>query len=285
MTLDPLILQAYLVIAETGSFTKASKKVGRTQSAISQQMAKLEKSIDTTLFIRGSKVSLTPEGEIFLAYAKQVLELHQELLDRFKEPQLQGEVKFGLPDDFASIYLTDVLVEYSRIHPRIMLNIECDLTMNLYEKFRRGDFDLVLVKMDRPEDFPNSHFIWSEDLVWVNDGSPVDHSKPLPLVLSPQPCVYRSRAIQSLESVGRDWRLAFSSTSYAGTVGATKAGIGLTVLPRTLVPSHLKELQSDELPSLSKVHVSLLKHRSDNFAINSFESFLLKRLFPGGAPS
>ncbi|MEM1283614.1 MAG: LysR family transcriptional regulator [Chlamydiota bacterium] len=281
MTFDPLTLHAFLIIAETGSFTKASKTVGRTQSAISQQIAKLEKSIDRTLFKRGSRVTLTPEGEIFLAYAKQVLELHQELLDRFKEPQLQGEVRFGLPEDFASIYLTDVLVEYSRIHPRIVLNVECDLTVNLYQKFRQGEYDLVLVKMNRPEDFPNGHFIWSEDLVWVYDGGPVDDSKPVPLVLAPQPCIYRSRAIQTLESAGKHWRLAFTSTSYAGTTGATKAGIGLTVLPRTLVPSQLKILENDELPSLGKVHVSLLKQSSDNFAINSFESFVLNRLFPG----
>lgn len=280
MTTDPLILEAFIVIAETGSFTKASKKVGRTQSAISQQISKLEKLIGRTLFIRGSKMTLTSEGEVFLTYAKQVLKLHQELLDRFKEPQLHGEVRFGLPEDFASTYLTDVLVEYSRIHPKILLNIECDLTMNLYEKFRRGEFDLVLVKMNRPEDFPNGHFIWSEDLVWVNDGSSIDDSNPIPLVLSPAPCVYRSRSIKALESAKKEWRLAFSSTSYSGTIGATKAGIGLTVLPRTLVPSHLHILDKNEMPELNEVHVSLLKHRTESFPINSFESFIINRLFP-----
>lgn len=281
MTLDPLTLQAFVAIAETGSFTKASQKVGRTQSAISQQVSKLEKSIDKTLFIRGSKVTLTPEGEIFLTFAKKVLELHQGLLDRFNEPQLHGEVRFGLPEDFASAYLTDVLVEYSRIHPRIMLNVECGLTMNLYQKFRQGEFDLVLVKMNQPEELANGRFMWSEDLVWVSDGGPIDETKPIPLVLSPDPCVYRSRAIQALETIGREWRLAFSSTSYAGTVGATKAGMGLTVLPRTLTPSHLHIIESGKMPPLDKVHVSLFKHRNDNFAINSFESFVLKYFSPG----
>jgi DNA-binding transcriptional LysR family regulator len=278
MSMDTITLQCFLAVAETGSFTKAAQRVGRTQSAISQQMTKLENLLGKSLLVRGKTFALTPEGDIFLGYARQIFALHREAMDRFKEPELEGEVRFGLPENFASVYLSDVLADFSRIHPRILLNIECDLTLTLFDRFKRKEFDLVLVKMNRPEDFPNGLDVWSEPLKWVGDSSVIDSQKPVPLVLSPQPCVYRASAIKALEEAGRSWRLVFSSPSYAGAVAAVKAGMGITVMPHTMIPHELEAVDAAILPALHDTHVSLLKHRADNPAINTLEEFVLKRL-------
>lgn len=277
MSFDSMTLQSFIAVAETGSFTRAAERVGRTQSAVSQQMAKLESLLGTPLLIRGRQFSLTPEGEIFLGYARQIFALHREAMDRFKEPDLEGEVRFGLPENYASVYLSEVLAEFSRIHPRILLNIECDLTLKLFDRFKREEFDLVLVKMNRPEDFPNGLDIWSEPLKWVGDSSLIDESKPVPLVLAPKPCVYRTSAINTLEANGRQWRLVLSSPSYAGAVAAVKAGMGITVMPRTMIPHDLNAVADHALPTLADTHVSLLKHRADDPAINSLEKFVLKK--------
>lgn len=278
MSIDTVTLQCFISVAETGSFTKAAERVGRTQSAISQQMTKLENLLGKPLLVRGKTFALTPEGDIFLGYARQIFALHREAMDRFKEPELEGEVRFGLPENFASVYLSEVLADFSRIHPRILLNIECDLTLNLFDRFKKKEFDLVLVKMNRPEDFPNGLDVWSEPLKWVGDSSLIDAKKPVPLVLSPQPCVYRASAIKTLEDAGRSWRLVFSSPSYAGTVAAVKAGMGITVIPHTMIPDDLEAVDVSLLPKLADTHVSLLKHRADNAAINTLEGFVLKRL-------
>ena len=278
MSIDIITIQSFLSIAETGSITKAAEKVGRTQSAISQQMLKLENLLGKNLLLRDKTITLTAEGEIFLSYAKQFFSLHCEMMDRFKSPELEGEVRFGLPENFASIFLTDILIEFSRIHPRILLKIECDLTLNLFDRFKQKEFDLVLVKMNRPEDFPNGVDILSEPLKWVGDDSIVNNNKPLPLVLSPQPCVYRAAAIKSLEDSGRSWRLVFSSPSYAGTIAAVKAGMGITVMPYTMIPKDLESLDFLALPKLEDTHVSLLKHHKNNPAINSLEEFVLRKL-------
>ena len=132
--------------------------------------------------------------------------------------------------------------------------------------------------MNRPEDFPNGLDVWSEPLKWVGDASLIDKNKPVPLVLSPQPCVYRASAIKTLEDAGRSWRLVFSSPSYAGTVAAVKAGMGITVIPHTMIPNELQAVDVTLLPKLADTHVSLLKHRADNPAINTLEGFVLKRL-------
>lgn len=278
MSIDTITLQCFIAIAETGSFTKAAERVGRTQSAISQQMAKLENLLGKPLLTRGKTFALTPEGDVFLGYARQMFALHREAMDRFKEPELEGEVRFGLPENFASVYLSEVLADFSRIHPRILLNIECDLTLTLFDRFKNKEFDLVLVKMNRPEDFPNGLDVWSEPLKWVGDAGLIDPLKPVPLVLSPQPCVYRASAIKALEAAGRSWRLVFSSPSYAGTVAAVKAGMGITIMPHTMIPPELQAVDAMLLPKLADTHVSLLKHRADNAALNTLEEFVLKRL-------
>jgi DNA-binding transcriptional LysR family regulator len=278
MNIDIITIQSFLSIAETGSITKTAKKVGRTQSAISQQIFKLENLLGKTLLLRDKTIKLTAEGEIFLSYAKQFFSLHCEMMDRFKHPELEGEVSFGLPENFASIFLTDILIEFSRIHPRILLKIECDLTLNLFDRFKQKEFDLVLVKMNRPEDFPNGVDVLSEPLKWVGSSEILNNDKPLPLVLSPQPCVYRASAIKALENAGRSWRLVFSSPSYAGTVAAVKAGMGITVMPHTMIPKELESLDFLELPTLEDTHVSLLKHHKNNAAINSLEKFVLQKL-------
>ena len=278
MNIDTITLQCFIAVAETGSFTRAAERVGRTQSAISQQIIKLEQMLDKQLVIRGKILTLTPDGDIFLGYARQIFALHREALDRFRDPELEGEICFGLPENFASKYLYEVLADFSRIHPRILLNIECDLTINLFEKFKNKIFDIVLVKMNRPEDFPNGVDVWSEPLKWVGDVSLLCNNKPIPLVLSPQPCVYRRAAIDALEKAGRSWRLVFSSTSYTSSIADVKAGMGITVIPSTMIPDDLLEIEDKYVPKLPDTHVSLLKQKADNNIINTLEGFILKKL-------
>ncbi len=281
MPINTLNLQCFLAVADTASFTKAAERVCRTQSAISQQIAKLENLVEKPLINRGRELSLTTDGEIFLGYARRIFELHRELLDRFKEPDLQGEFKFGLPEDFAIVVLSDVLVDFSRLHPRVILNVECDLTVNLLDQFQKGKFDIVLAKMKHPASLGNAVKVWSEPVEWI--GKPgllpiLNKNSVIPLVLSPQPCVYRENAIESLEKAGLKWRIAYSSPSYAGKMAAVKAGMGLTVMQRTMIPDYLDRIENSCLPILNDIHISLLKKDSCNKAIESLEYFLLKKL-------
>ena len=278
MSLDSITLQCFIAVAETGSFTRAAERVARTQSAVSQQIARLEELLGKPLLLRGKALALTAEGEIFLGYARRIFALQHEAMDRFKEPELEGEVRFGLPEDFASVFLSDVLADFVRLHPRILLNVECDLTLNLLDRFRQQQFDLVLVKMSRPEDLPNGLDVWTEPLEWVGDEGLVDADRPVPLILSPQPCVYRAGALEALDAAGRSWHLAFSSPSYAGTIAAVKAGMGLTVLPRNMIPPGCATATGKGLPVLTNTHISLLKHSARNPAVDSLEQFVLKQL-------
>jgi DNA-binding transcriptional LysR family regulator len=274
MNIDIITLKSFVAIASSHSFTKAANKMCRTQSAISQQISKLEHLLGKKLLQRDKEILLTLDGEIFLEYAKKILKLHEEMLGKFNQKELEGEVRFGLPEDFATLFLADVLSDFTLIHPRIMLHIECDLTLNLMERFKKKEFDLVLVKMCKPQDFPNGQDVLSEKLEWVGNielNSKFKDSETLPLVLSPHPCVYRTRAINALEKKGIKWQLVFSSPSYNSTIAAVKAGLGISILPRIMVPKDLKIIHNNHLPKLEDTHISLLKHTQDNPSINSFE--------------
>lgn len=255
---DTLSLKSFIAIAETGTFSHAAEAVGRTQSAISLQIKKLEESLSCSLFERTSRsVKLTEQGEIFLGYAKRIIELQWEAYSRLREPDIEGEIRLGTPEDFATHYLPNVLASFRQHHPRIQLNVSCDLTLNLIEGFQKGLFDLILVKRD-PQKVKGGMKVWREPLVWAA----ADHyrlEKKLSLVLSPQPCIYRARALAALDKAKKPWHISYTSPSLAGTLAAVRAGLGITVLPANMLPSGLHSIRAGKLPELADAEIALLK--------------------------
>ncbi len=257
--IDTLHLKSFIAIAETGSFSRAACIVGRSQSAVSLQIKKLEDSLKCTLFDRSNRdIALTDEGEIFLGYARRIIELKWEAFSRLNEPDVTGEITFGVPEDFATHYLSSILADFSKHHPHVQLHVTCDLTLNLMEGFHKGDLDIVLVKRD-PERVKGGTRVWKEPLVWAA----AEHYTPknlIPLVLAPQPCIYRARAIGALNRVRKPWQIAYTSPSLAGTIAAVKAGMGITVLPENMVPHGLTPLTGkNKLPHLANSEVALFK--------------------------
>ena len=256
---DTLQLKSFIAIAETGTFSQAAATVNRTQSAISLQIQKLEEQVGCALFFRTSrKVSLTPQGEIFLGYAKRIMQLQWEAYSRLREPEVEGEIRFGTPEDFATHYLPAVLSSFRQHHPRVQLNVRCDLTLNLIDEFHRGEYDVILVKRD-PQRVKGGTKVWREPLVWAaaNDYLPDER---LSLVLSPQPCIYRSRALAALDRSKRSWHISYTSPSLAGTLAAVKAGLGITVLPAHMIPAGVQPIRKEQkLPHLADAEVALMK--------------------------
>jgi len=256
--IDSVALKSFIAIAETGTFSHAAGNVGRTQSAVSLQIKKLEESLGCSLFERTSRsVKITEQGEIFLGYAKQILALQWEVHRRLKEPDIEGEIRLGTPEDFATHYLPEVLATFRKHHPRVQLNVSCDLTLNLLKGFDRGEFDLVLVKRD-PKTSKSGIKVWREPLVWAA----ADHyelEQPLSLVLSPQPCIYRARALAALDKAKKPWHIAYTSPSLAGTLAAVRAGLGMTVLPVNMLPTGIHSIRTKKLPELSDAEIALLK--------------------------
>lgn len=275
-------MSSFLVLSQEKSFSKAAAVLNKSQSALSQQIAKLEKNLNVKLVDREHHNQLTEQGEVLLAYAKQILKIHQEAINHFLQPELCGDIKFGLPEDFATLYLADILSELNIQYPSVHINVECDLTLNLLKRFKKNEFDLVLVKTTSIDDFPkeNELDIWNEKLEWVckeNSRLRLDNQE-IPLVLSPKPCVYRKRALDSLNEQELKYKVVYTSPSFVGACAAVKADMGITVLPRKMIPEGLKICKAANLPDLKSIHISfLLKDQVPN-SVRWFADYVLTKL-------
>lgn len=284
--MDLEFIKSFVVLAETKNFTVAAKKVSRTQSAISLQVKRLEQELGKSLFIRNNRhVELSADGEIFLSYAKQLLTLQQEVVNRLKHPEEAGEVRLGTPEDFATAYLPDILGRFAAEHPMIALTVHCELTIRLQEGFENGLHDLVIIKQDASLGYPNAQKLWSEPLFWVSSASRLrdlqlkkNLDQEIPLVLSPAPCVYRKRAIDALNEVHQRWRIAYTSPSMAGAIAAVKAGLGWTVLPLHMIPKGLIGLKDPLLPLLKDTEWALVIQPNAPIAVYSLANYIIKHV-------
>jgi DNA-binding transcriptional LysR family regulator len=265
--LDPALLQTFVLLAETGSFTRTAQKVLRGQSAISLQLKRLEQQVGEQLLVReagGGGVQLTPAGEQLLGYARRLLALQEEALGAVGGGvPLVGKVRLGTPEDFATTHLPEVLARFAEAYPAVALEVTCDLTLNLLEQFKDGAFDLVLVKREPATRAARGVRVWREPLQWVSGRREApERGEEIPLVVSPEPCVYRKRAIKALRQAGRRWRIAYSCASLAGNLAAVRAGLGITVLPREMVPPGLIRLEPRaDLPMLPETEIALLQSK------------------------
>lgn len=278
--MDTTLLKNFLVLAKTRNFTKAAHQLYCSQSAISLQIGRLEALLGKPLFVRDKRnVTLTLEGEQLLGYAHKILQMEEEMINHYHRPSIKGEVTFGTPEDLATAYLPNILGNFVESYPGILLNVHCEFTMDLLKGFESKRYDLVLIKQDPQNPHPRSEEVWKEPLVWVCNKDILQFNwkeEPLPLILAPSPCVYRQRAIDSLNREGIHWRIVYTSPSLTGTFAAVKAGLGISVLPFNMVPKELQVVRG--LPVLKDAQIALLKQEHASEAAAALATYVVDHI-------
>lgn len=255
------LLRTFVAVVDCGGFTRASARLGRTQSTVSLQIKRLEDALGRRVFVRDRReLELTAEGELLLTYARRLLQLADEARARLLEPDVGGAVRLGTPEDFAALHLSDVLARFARAHPQVTLEVQCDFTTNLLEAFSKGQYDLVLCKRE-PQGPGGGLKVWREPLVWAaSERLQRQDGEPVPLVLAPIPDIYRRRAVAALDEAGLPWRLVYTSASFAGIQAAVRGGLGITVLPKEMVTAGLVIIGPEHgLPELADTEIVLLR--------------------------
>ena len=212
--LDLDLLRSFVSVVEAGGFTRAGERVHRTQSTVSQQIKRLEDDIGQPLLIRNGKdVTLTEAGEKLLSYARRLLSLAEEARDVLRQPDSEGAIRLGIPEDFAAYRLAKLLGAFSRSHPGLRLDVRADQSKNLSRDLERGELDLALFKREAGE--KGAIAVWPERVHWVTSKShPIDADvSSVPLIGFPLGCLYRAGAIHALESAGRATTSRASSAS------------------------------------------------------------------------
>jgi DNA-binding transcriptional LysR family regulator len=226
-SLDIDLLRSFVAIAETGVLGQAALRVGRTQSALSMQMQRLEGIVEQPLLHRtGRGVTLTATGERLLVRAGELLRRHDEALAELRGEQLSGVLRFSCPDDYAVVFLPYLLQSFASLHPRVQLEVMCAPTPRLHELLARHAVDLALVSVaDGAAGGAAGDVIRHEPLVWVAHRDGVAASlDPLPLALGAPDALDHRLPRQALEAAGRAYRLAYASSSLSGLVGMARSG-------------------------------------------------------------
>src|SRR6202011_2627210 len=261
--LDLALLRSFVSVVDAGGFTRAGERVHRTQSTVSQQIKRLEDDVGQPLLIRSGKdVTPTEAGERLLSYARRLLSLAEEARDVVTRPGNEGAVRLGVPEDFAAYRLTKLLAAFSRSHPTPRLDRRADQSADLKRGLARRGLDLALFKRAAGE--KGGIAVWPERVHWVTSKShPRDtRTGSVPLIGFPAGCLYRAGASHALESAGRAWHMAYTSSNLAGIQAATPAGMGLSILAEIAIQADHRVLTAkDGFAPIDKTEVALVASR------------------------
>jgi DNA-binding transcriptional LysR family regulator len=257
---DLELLRSFVSVVDSGGFTRAGERVHRTQSTVSQQIKRLEEDVGQPLLNRtGKDVTPTEAGERLLSYARRLLSLAEEARDVVTRPGHEGAVRLGVPEDFAAYRLTKLLAAFSRSHPGLRLDVCADQSANLKRDLERGDLDLALFKRAAGE--KGGIGVWPERVHWVTSKSHARDTSAgsVPLIGFPTGCLYRAGAIHALESAGRDWHMAYTSSNLVGIQAAVAAGMGLSILSEMAIQADHRVLTAkDGFAPIERTEVALV---------------------------
>lgn len=277
--LDMDLLRAFVAVAETGGFTAAAEVVGRSQSAVSQKILRLEEVLGRRVFTRSSRsLTLTDDGARLLVMARRMLELNDVTVRALLEPRV-GSLRLGVAEDFVPNLLPGMLTRFQRLYPGLHLELRTGLSCELLSAYDGGQIDAVIAKKDG--NAQRGRVIWREQLAWM---ASIDHrpdpDRPVPLVLLPPPCTYREVMIQALDGVRREWFAACTASSLAGIRAAVAGGLGVTVLGRSFIGPDMRELRAPEhWPALPMTEIVLLgEERTEAEFVRPLVEFLTESL-------
>jgi DNA-binding transcriptional LysR family regulator len=254
------LLRTFVAIADLESFALAAEQVHRTQSAVTQQMSRLEVQLGVELFHKvGRSKRLSEQGVRLLEHARRLLALNDEALEAIAAPDLHGPLRIGSTYDGAEFLLPPLLARFSQLYPNVQIEVHTARTAHLLQALKRGDIEISLVGMPGGTVDPAhpSVRLRTSPMVWMAASDYVhDPSQPVRLMLPNEPSGYRATALATLEAHRIPWRIRHVSTSlaFSGVRAALRAGLGITVRTIEMLDPELRVLSEAEgLPRLPEI--------------------------------
>lgn len=260
------LLRTFLAVVETGNFTRAGDEIGRTQSAVSMQVKRLEDGVGEPLFERRSRgVALTERGKRLVPYARRIVSLLDEAAAVLHMRPLDGPVRIGIPEEYGQSVLPCALAGFAERHPAVEVTTRFAYSsQRLLAALEEDELDLAVV------------FDWNkrtigevlciDSTVWVT--SIVHHLQeqdPVPVAVYRNSNWVRDFALRSLEQHGLACRVAVTSETSGGLRLAVQSGLAISPLSRSNIPANCRELTSrDGFPMVDSSRVVLRRnpHRS-----------------------
>ena len=265
MNLDLDLLRTFVAVADLNTFAAAAAAVCRTQSAVSQQMQRLEQLVGKELFARhGRNKLLTEHGIQLLGYARKILRFNDEACMSLMFSNLQGVLTLGASDESADTILPFLLNRISSVYPKLALDVSVKRNAFMVEMLNENKVDLV-VTTHRPGQFDSLTLRTSPTHWYCAAEYVLQKGEPIPLVLLDDPSPFRDMVLAALNEAGIPWRLAYVASTLPAVRAAVKAGLGVTARPVEMMSPDLRVLgQSEGLPSLPDTEYLLCHNAASN---------------------
>ncbi|TKT77382.1 LysR substrate-binding domain-containing protein [Aquamicrobium sp. LC103] len=286
LSLDSDLLRTFLAVVETGNVTRAAERVGRTQSAVSMQVRRLEDSIGAPLFERGPRgVALTPRGDQLLPYARRVVGLLEETSAAMRTGPLDGPVRIGIPEEYGQTILPRALAAFAERHPAVEVTVRSDTSARHLALLESDQIDLAVIYS--PDRQTGEEVLCVDPTVWATSiAHRLEERDPLPIAVFTDCTWCSTLAVNSLKQYGIRHRVAYTSDTLAGLVSVASAGLAVASLSRSTIPSDCRELtQADGFPQIDSSRVLLRRNpRRSSAAIDGMVE-MIREAFRPAAPA
>ncbi|KAB7895902.1 transcriptional regulator LrhA [Rouxiella sp. S1S-2] len=262
LNLDLDLLRTFVAVADLNTFAAAAAAVCRTQSAVSQQMQRLEQLVGKELFARhGRNKLLTEHGIQLLGYARKILRFNDEACTSLMYSDVQGSVIIGASDDTADTILPYLLSRVTSIYPKLAIDVRVKRSPFMLPMLESDEVDLAITTITT-KDHPHIVLRTSPTLWYCSADFAYPSGDSVPLVLLDEPSPYRAMAIEHLNKAGIPWRVAYVASTLSAIRAAVRAGLGVTVRPIEMMSPELRVLgEQDGLPRLPDTQYVLYKNQ------------------------
>lgn len=245
------LLRTFISVVDNGSITRASKQIHRTQSAISMQIKRLEEQVGQRLFDRtGRQLELTYKGKNLVAYARRLLNLHDEAVNEVIESeQKEQHITVGCPDDYSASILPLVMNVLYQHQDKLHITVVTENSPVLRRKLDENDIDLAI--LSRLPESNEGVVINQVSGVWLGQNTSSFTQRPLPLVLFEPNCKFHSSVIDGLEKSDIDYSLMCDASQTGLMISLVRSNNYIAVVPDVSIPDDLIGLRViDGLPEL-----------------------------------
>lgn len=260
--IDPELLRTFVAFVDAGSLARAATVVGRSPSAVTAQMQRLEEVVGEPLLAPvGRGRALTLAGQEFVVHARRILDANREAWLALKGANADGRVVLGATQDFSDSVLPGLLRTFTRTHPRVRLELRIGRSYELTKALDEGAADVVVIMRAGPQQ--NEIGVLREPMLWLAGADfPIAQQPELALALLDAPCGFRAAAVAALDAAKIPYRIAATSASLSGLRAAVAAGIAMTVRTARWIQPGIVDISSDRtMPALSDAVFAVMLRR------------------------
>jgi len=254
--IDIAHLRSFVAVAEHGSMTRAAGMRHLTQSAISQQIKRLETQLGCELFRRSASVlSLTRDGIRLLPRAQRSIQENDALFAFMTDTQFEGTLRLGVPHDVVASMLPETLSAFHSDNPDVLVTLVSGPSRYLTDELAAGRIDMAITT-DRDRD-RDALYLQTDQLVWIGASKGRAHLRdPLSVAIGPGSCPFSRAAIEALDMARRSWRPISQTGSLEPVFATLLSDMAVAPFLSWTVPAGLRIIKAG-LPTLPEFHLHL----------------------------